>query len=87
MDTCAQHPGPVKWEACLGKRLGTQTSDQAQDAVSIVELKNLARSMLPSSSALRGIILSEPDCLPREEVAIKVRMYSKLLYREMNAKA
>jgi hypothetical protein len=61
-----------------------QTSDQVQDAVSIVELKNLARSMLPSSSALRGLILSEPDYLPNEEVRIKVRMYSKLLYRELN---
>jgi len=63
-----------------------QTSDQAQDAVSIVELKKLARSMLPSSSSLRGLILSEPDCLPKEEVAIKLRVYSKLLYREMRAK-
>jgi hypothetical protein len=59
-----------------------QSSDPVQDAVSIVELKNLARSMLPSSSALRGIIMSEPDCLPREEVEIKVRVYSKLLYRD-----
>jgi len=58
-----------------------QTSAQAQDVVSIVELKNLARSRLPSSSALRGLILSEPDCLPEEEVAIKVRIYSRLLYR------
>ena len=64
-----------------------QTSDPVQDAVSIVELKNLARSMLPSSSALRGIILCEPDYLPREEVAIKVRVYSKLLYREMKVKS
>ena len=60
-----------------------QTSDQVQDAVSVVGLKNLARSSLPSSSALRELILSEPDYLPKEEVAIKVKMYSKLLYREM----
>jgi hypothetical protein len=64
-----------------------QTSGQSQDAVSIVELKNLARSMLPSSSALRGLILSEPDYLPKEEVAIKLKVYSKLLYREVKAKA
>jgi len=63
------------------------TSDQAQDAVSIVELKNLARSMLPSSSALRGLILSEPDHLPEAEVAIKVKVYSKLLYRELKSKS
>jgi hypothetical protein len=64
-----------------------QSSDSVQDAVSIVELKNLARSRLPSSSALRGLILSEPDPLPKEEVLIKVRVYSRLLYREMKAKS
>jgi hypothetical protein len=51
--------------------------------VSIVDLKNLARTKLPSSSALRDLILSEPDYLPDEEVRIKVRMYSRLLYREL----
>jgi len=42
--------------------------------------ENLARSILPSSSALRGLILSEPDCPPKDEAAIKVRMYSKPLF-------
>jgi hypothetical protein len=59
-----------------------QTSGQSQDAVSIVELKNLARRILPSSSSLRRLILSVPDYLPKEEVAIKVRVYSRLLYRD-----
>ena len=77
----------VKSEACLRKRLVMQTSDRVQDAVSVVDLKNLARSSLPSSSALRELILSEPDYLPKEEVALKVKMYSKLLYREMKAKS
>jgi hypothetical protein len=49
----------------------------------MVELKKLARTLLPSSSVLRDLILSEPDYLPNEEVAIKVRVYSKLLYREL----
>jgi hypothetical protein len=31
--------------------------------------------------------LSEPDYLPKEDVAIKVREYSKLLHREMKAKS
>jgi hypothetical protein len=77
----------VKSDSCHRKRSGMQTSDQVQDAVSIVELKSLARSRLPSSSALRGLILSEPDYLPKEEVLIKVRVYSRLLYREMKAKS
>jgi len=50
----------------------------------MVELKKLARTMLPSSSALRDLILSEPDYLPSNEVAIKVRVYSRLLYREIS---
>ncbi len=49
----------------------------------MIDLKNLARNMLQSSSTLREFILSEPDYLSSEEVAIKVRMYSKLLYREL----
>ncbi len=56
---------------------------QVQNLVSIIDLKNLARNMLPSSSTLRELILSEPDYLPSDEVMIKVRMYSKLLYREL----
>jgi hypothetical protein len=30
-----------------------------------------------------GLIMSEPDYLPKEEAAIRMKMYSKLLYREM----
>ncbi len=51
---------------------------------SIVELKRLTKETLPSTSALRGLILSEPDYLPDEEVQIKVRMHSRLLYLELN---
>jgi hypothetical protein len=51
----------------------------------MIDLKKLARTLLPSSSALRDFILSEPDYLPDEEVLIKVRMYSRLLYREMKS--
>jgi len=58
--------------------------DDGRALVSIVDLKNLARIKLPSSSALRDLILSEPDYLPDEEVRIKVRMYSRLLYRELD---
>jgi hypothetical protein len=61
-----------------------QSPDNVQALVSIVDLKNLARTKLPSSSALRDLILSEPDYLPPEEVRIKVRMYSRLLYRELD---
>jgi hypothetical protein len=58
-----------------------QSPDDVQALVSIVDLKNLARIRLPSSSALRDLILSQPDHLPDGEVWIKVRMYSRLLCR------
>jgi len=61
-----------------------QSPDRAPALVSVVDLKNLARTKLPSSSALRDLILSEPDYLPDEEVRIKVRMYSRLIYRELD---
>ena len=61
-----------------------QSPDRAQALVSIVDLKNLARTTLPSSSALRDLILSEPDRVPEDELLIKLRLYSKLLYRELN---
>jgi hypothetical protein len=61
-----------------------QSPKQEQELVSMVELKKLAGTKLPPSSALRDLILSEPDYLPDGEVMIKVRMYSKLLYRELN---
>jgi hypothetical protein len=58
--------------------------DDGQALVSIVDLKNLARLKLPSSSALKDLILSEPDYLPHEEVRIKVRIFVRLLYRELD---
>jgi hypothetical protein len=60
-----------------------QSPDQARTLVGILDLKKLARARLSSSSALRDLILSEPDYLPEEEVLIKVKMYSRLLYREL----
>jgi hypothetical protein len=59
-----------------------ESSRQAPELVSIVDLKKLARTKLPSSSALRHLILSEPDILPAEEAAVKAEIFSKLLYRE-----
>ncbi len=48
------------------------TSDQAEDAVSIAELKNLARKLLPSSSALKRLVLSQPDLLSADEIEGKL---------------
>jgi hypothetical protein len=62
-----------------------QNSERIPNLVSIIELKSLARRMLSPSSTLRNLILSEPDYVPSAEVIVKVRIYSKLLYRELKS--
>lgn len=56
---------------------------QVSGPVNIAELKELARDALPVSSALRHLILSEPDLLPAGEAAVKAKMFSRLLQREV----
>jgi hypothetical protein len=51
--------------------------------VSIAELKRLARESLPASSALRHLILSEPDLLPADEAPVKAKLFSRLLQHEV----
>ena len=59
------------------------TISQESKGVSIVELKATAKRMLPATSTLRNVILSEPDCLPREAVLPKVEIFVRLLYQEL----
>lgn len=53
--------------------------------VSISKLKKMAVEMLPTDSVVRKLILSEPDELERSELMVKIEIYSKLLYSELNA--
>lgn len=53
------------------------------NAVSLVELKQLANSMLPKNSILRTLILSERDYLPKKDALIKLEIFVKLLYNEL----
>jgi hypothetical protein len=62
-----------------------ELSDHTEGVVTLVELKKLARAKLPASSALRQLIFSEPDYVPADEIVVKVKMYSRLLYREIAA--
>jgi hypothetical protein len=62
-----------------------ESPKQEQELVSMIDLKNLARTMLPSSSALRDLILSEPDTISSEAAVVKVGIYSRLLYRELKS--
>ena len=60
-----------------------ESPKQEQALVSMVELKKLAGTKLPPSSALRDLILSEPGHLPSDEAAIKAALYAILLYHEL----
>jgi|GEM_PF-2846513 len=60
-----------------------QVSEQREELVSFVELKQLARRHLPSNSFLRNILLSEPDLLPKQVALGKVEIYIPLLYEEL----
>jgi len=46
-------------------------------------LKKLAQKVLDRDSALRMLILSEPDELPRIAALAKIDVFLKLLYREL----
>lgn len=55
----------------------------AEELVSTIELKELARKFLKSDSVTRNLILSEPDTLPAKEVLTKIEIFSKLLNEEL----
>jgi len=56
------------------------------EKLSLVELKAIAKNMLPVRSVLRGLILSEPDYLPKNEAMAKVDIFVKLLYQELDSR-
>ena len=59
-------------------------SIQGQEAdVSLVELKALARRLLPRNSILLTLILSEPDSLPRVVALAKLEVFVRLLHHEL----
>jgi len=56
------------------------------EKLSLVELKAIAKNMLTVRSLLRGLILSEPDYLPKNEAMAKVEIFVKLLYQELDSR-
>ncbi len=58
--------------------------ERHENDVSFVELKALARRLLPNNSILLNLIMSEPDSLPRVVALAKVELFIKLLYHELN---
>jgi hypothetical protein len=53
------------------------------DTASLADLKSMATRLLWPTSALRMLILSEPDILPRTEVIAKLEIFLRLLYQEL----
>jgi len=60
---------------------------KADDAISLAQLKEHARKILPKSSFLRKLILAEPDHLPRDVAIGKIEIFLRLLYQEMGRTA
>jgi hypothetical protein len=50
---------------------------------SLVELKAAARRLLKPDSALRNLILSEPDYMPREQASAKISVFARLMHHEL----
>jgi len=73
----------VPRNSCLHPFYREAKMTHADIAVSFVELKRLAVSLLPRNSILRNLILSEPDYVPRQEGLVKVMVYSKILHQEL----
>jgi len=63
--------------------MATTPSSLRANIVSMIELKNLARRLLPQSSTLRMLILCEPDYMPKTELLPKLDIFVKLLHREI----
>ena len=54
-----------------------------QDSVSLAKLKEIAKAMLPASSILRRLIVSEPDELRKQAALAKIEIFIEILYSEM----
>lgn len=52
--------------------------------MSFVDLKKLVVKLLPQTSILRKLILSEPDVLTRTSAVAKLEIYVRLLYSELS---
>jgi hypothetical protein len=59
------------------------TEQTAQEVISIVRLKELARNSLDPNTVLREIILAEPDLVLKTEAASKMVNFSRMLEREL----
>lgn len=52
--------------------------------LSLIELKAIARELLPPSSMVRKQILAEPDVLSRESIMAKIEIFARMLGEELS---
>ena len=55
-----------------------------EKTISLVGLKEFARTRLPESSTVRQVIESDPDEVPASVGYEKLKLYGRLYYKEMN---
>ena len=58
---------------------------QANELVSLLNLKNAVRKLLPADSITRCVITAEPDALPLAEALSKFKVFDSLLLEELGA--
>ncbi len=63
----------------------TQQRSQWEDSlVSLVDLKTFALKVLPNTSPLRNLILTQPDQMRRSLALAKADVFAELLYSELD---
>jgi hypothetical protein len=58
-------------------------NEQENESVSLSEIKETARRLLPLSSTARSVILAERDKLPVSEALAKFEVFDRLLSSEL----
>jgi hypothetical protein len=81
-DSISSISNEAKGKTVLAVAIAQPSKDNIM--ISLVELKRLAQTLLPKSSMLRSIILTEPDYLSRQEAAIKAGIFAKMLGEEIS---
>ncbi len=64
---------------------GSQTIKADAGFISLANLKNTARRLLPPGSTARSVILAERDLLPVQEALAKFEVFDRLLVKELGS--
>jgi len=62
-----------------------KTAEADSELVSLSNLKELVRRLLPPGSPARTVILAEKDLLPTREALAKFEVFDRLLVKELGS--